>query len=321
MKKKLTVLILLILAAILMTACQAISGRAASTNASGAAAPTVLEPSPTPQATAVKAATVESTAVEPKTQMLPTDDPAARVEQDVTQAAEAYFNAVSTGNSESAADILSSFSLMVFQLTRGDAAEALQAQKIAGVRWADLQILEVQPFDDQTVLVHVSYSETGRAAETTHASATPTPAPAQTEAVETIEALWPMRLERGEWRYNWNNVIDFRTLDADAQTMSGITILPTQLTRYSDRIELSMLIQNRTNEVVVFGQVNETLGMFYFGDETVTTEKTQWILNPLRAVPSATLQIKGLFTDLPDKVEIRKWINYNVEPWYSFQMQ
>lgn len=317
MKKKTTVFILLILAAIVMTACQAIPAGAATATASSAeASPVIVKPSLTPQPMAV-----ETTVVEPTAQVQQTEDPDLRIEKEVTQAAEAYFTAVSEGNTEAAADLLSSFSLMVFQMTRGDAVDALQAQKIAGVSWADLEILDVQPFDDQTMLVHVTYAETNREAASAQGGATPTPAPTQTEPEENIEALWPMRLEQGEWRYNWNNLIDFRTLDASAQTMNGITIMPVQFNRYSDRIQLSVLVQNRTNEAVVFGQVNETLGTFYFGDQPVVAEKTQWILNPLRSVPAATLEIKGLFTSFPDVVEIRKWNTYDVEPWYVFQVK
>lgn len=275
-----------------------------------------------PTATFTQKSTTEDPAQEPT--IAQTAQPAgAEQGEAAARAAEVYFTAVSEGNSEEAAAMLSTFSLAVFQITRGDAIEALQAQKIKGVRWADFQILGTQPFGEQTILVHVTYQETTRDTPTATPTiaAQATPASPETAAPTAIDALWPMRLESEAWRYNWNNVIDFRTLDADAQTMNGITILPTQLIRYSDRIKLSMLIQNRTNEAVVFGQVNETLGTFSFGEETILAEKTQWILNPLRAMPDATLEMKGLFTSLPDMVEIRKWNNYDVEPWFVFPLQ
>lgn len=301
-----------------LSGCQAapVTAHTVSAQSNTASLPAAA-PTATPQATATQAPEAEPTAA-------PTDRPAAD-EQEIAaaSAAEAYFLAVSEGKYEEASTILSTFSLAVFQITRGDAVEALQAQRIAGIQWEDFKIIGAQPFDDQTVLVHVSYLEVTNDTPT----ATPTiavqatPASPEAAADGTVDELWPMRLESGEWRYNWNNVIDFRTLDAGAQTMNGVTILPTQLTRYSDRIALTMLVQNRTNEAVVFGQVNETLGVFYFADQAVVAEKTQWILNPLRAVPAATLEIRGLYTSLPDKVEIRKWNNYDVAPWYVFQLQ
>jgi hypothetical protein len=303
--------LLLMVAVVILPGCQAARVMQNASTKSGTASLSTLAPSPTAQVTSTKQATAPLDAASTATIPLPVEQ---NQGDEAVAAAQAYFTAVSEGKSDAAAKLLSTFSLAVFQITRGDATEALQAQKIAGVRWSDLKILGTQPFDDQTMLVHITYSETLKA------DATATPEPTPIAAANTVDALWPMRLERGEWRYNWKNVIDFRTMDVAAQTISDITILPTQLTRYSDRIELCLLIQNRKNEVVVFGQVNETLGTFYFGDQTVIAEKTRWILNPLRAVPDATLEIKGLFTSLPDKVEIRKWNNLNVQPWYTFQL-
>jgi hypothetical protein len=267
----------------------------------------------------------------------------AQLEQ-AKQAARAYFTAVSEGNSKTAADLASNYSLMVHQMTRGDAESALQAQKIAGTRWSDLQIQDVKLFDPKTALVHVTYLESQKTAEaaltptaTVKASGAAAPtAAAQTgktavptatadltataAAPTTKDELWAFRLENGDWRYNWNNLIDFHTLQADSQTVHGVTVLPVQIKRYTDRIALNLLVQNRTNEPVVFGQVNETLGAFHFGDQPVVAEKTRWILNPLRSDPNISLEAKGLFQSYPDSVEIRKWNNYDVKPWYVFQL-
>jgi len=59
--------------------------------------------------------------------------------------------------------------------------------------------------------------------------------------------------------------------------------------------------------VLVFGQVNETLGTFYFDGQPVVARETRWILNPNRSVPSATLEAKVLYTKFPEMIEIRKW--------------
>ena len=257
----------------------------------------------------------------------PTQDPNQVREQGASHAAQAYFTAVSEGKTEDAADLISSFSLMFFQITRGDAVKALQAQETASASWSDFKILDVQPFDEQTILVHVTYAEKGSDQTTTTATPQPTeivnstPTAQSDIAANNVEAVWPMRLERGEWYYNWDNVIDFHTLSVEAQTTKEITILPNRLTRYSDRIQLSMLVQNRSNAIVVFGQSNETLGTFSFGDKQVIADNTRWVLSPLSTLPGATLEIKGLFTELPDKVEIRKWNNYEVKPWFEFQLK
>jgi len=305
---------MIILASAILSACQV-------QPAAAGAAPIQAQVTQALPAVEPTAAQLPLPTQEPTAAQTPTQDPAqAQVEQ-AEQAARAYFAAVSEGNTEDAADLLSSFSLMVFQMTRGDAASALQAQKIEGARWSDLDVQETLPFDAQTKLVRVSYSETIKGPTAAVTAPTPPAPDAQKGTAEIKEALWPMRLENGAWLYNWDNLIDFRTLDARAQTMNGITIMPVQMNRYSDRIQLSMLVQNRTNETVVFGQANETLGTFHFGEKTVVAEKTQWILNPLRSVPAATLEVKGLYANYPDTIEIRKWNNYNVQPWYVFHLQ
>ena len=71
---------------------------------------------------------------------------------------------------------------------------------------------------------------------------------------------------------------------------------------------------------MVFGQKNEILGTFQFGDQTVEADKTQIILNPLRSVPDVKLEAKGLWERYPEAIEIRKWKTYNVKPWYVFQL-
>lgn len=344
MKKNLfSIFTIIILAGMVLSACQ-VRLASAETVPTPALAESILIP------TAVKPAFTQAPAPtqEPTAAATPNPDPAQLQGTEASAAARAYFDALSSGDTQKAADLLSSFSLMVFESTRGDAVSALQKEKIAGVRWSNLQIQGTQAFDTQTILVHVSYSVTQKdplsktaaptatatktspvTTPTAAAKTTSTTAPAKTASVptptsapvETRDELWPFRLEYGSWHYNWKNLIDFRSMNTTAQTMNGITVMPLQLNRYSDRLQLTLLVQNRTNEAVVFGQANETMGTFHFGDQPVVAEKAQWILNPLRSVPAAALEAKGLFSTYPDTIEIRKWNNFNVKPWFVFQLQ
>lgn len=220
-----------------------------------------------------------------------------------------YFTALNKNDFEAASDLVSNFSLIAFNMTNGDAAAELHKKMVDGTRWSDLNVSDNQVFDDQTVLITVSYTLTTRDAKTGQ------------EQKGSVEERWPFRKEAGKWRYNWNNLVDFRTLQSDAQTINGITVLPLQVQRYTDHMDLVMLMQNRTNEALVFGQVNEILGTFHFGDQTVEANKTQIILNPLRSEPDVRLSLSGLFTKYPDSVEIRKWKNYQTKPWYVFDLK
>jgi hypothetical protein len=120
--------------------------------------------------------------------------------------------------------------------------------------------------------------------------------------------------------YNFANLIDTLTLDAAAQTTGGVTLKPRILVRYSDHIRLELLAQNQTNETVVFGQPNEILASFHFGDKTVEAETNRIILEPKRSYPTVTLEVKGSFASFPASVDVRTWKNYQVDPWFSFDL-
>ncbi len=308
-----SIIFVTLLASLLLAACKAQSAVVKPVAAQTIATPEVIKSTPTQNISEVFV---------PAATQIPEESTEQSHGNAAEEAAAAYFTAVSEGSTEEASELLSSFGLMVFQMTRGDAASKLLAERISGVRWSDFEILESKAMDDQTTLVHVTYMETKKETGTKTATPVSTPTGTETAPTETQkDELWPMRLENGEWRYNWNNLIDFHSLGAGAQTVGGVTVMPVQMNRYSDRIELSLLVQNRTNEGVVFGQVNETLGTFYFDGQPVVAEKTRWILNPNRSVPSATLEAKGLYTKFPEMIEIRKWKSYQVDPWYVFQLQ
>jgi hypothetical protein len=236
--------------------------------------------------------------------------------QQAEQTARDYFEKVASGDTDGAADLLSSFSLMALQMSRGDANTELQIQEDNGISWSSFEIIDSQFFDEQTILVHVTYAVSTKSVEE---EAAVTPTPTGNSSAEVIDEMWPIRNESNVWLYNWDNLIDFRSLDVGDQTVNGITILPSKMLRFSDHIQLSMLIQNRTNDLVVFGQKNEILGKFFFSGQEVIAEKAQWILNPLRSIPDVTLEVKGFYENYPDSVEIRKFTNYDVAPWFTFQ--
>jgi hypothetical protein len=96
------------------------------------------------------------------------------------------------------------------------------------------------------------------------------------------------------------------------QTTAGLTLKPLQMTRFSDRIRLTLLVQNSTNDPIVLGQSNEILGAFKFGDQVKEAEKVQYIFQRLRTYADTNLEVKGLFDEYPNSVEIRRWKNIQV---------
>jgi hypothetical protein len=259
---------------------------------------------PTATATALPTATATATA------------------QPVTAAAEssarAYFAALSKSDFSSASQLVSIFSLSFAQMTRSDAASKLSSLSKAGTTWSDLQIVGSQVFNDSVILVHVTY----RTGSTATATATPASQASATPAAATNQKdeLWPFRLENGQWLYNWNNLIDYKSLVIQSQVREHITIKPSQLVRYSDRIELHFMMQNQTSDVVYFVQSYDSLAVFHFGDQAVEADKTRPIvISGLRTSFDEVIVVKGLYTSYPNWVEIRKWKGYAPNPWYTFQ--
>lgn len=241
---------------------------------------------------------------QPTATAVPTAVPTATTDNAV-KTVQAYFDALQKQDFTAASKQISSFSLLIAQMTNGDAADALKAQ---AAQWSGLQVKDAQTFDDNTVLVHVLYQLTTKDAKTGKDTVTP------------MDELWPVRLEVGKWLYNWNNIIDFHTLDVQQQSTAGLLIMPLQLIRYSDHIALKMLVQNSTNEPIVLGQTNEVMAAFHFGDKVVEGDQsTRLIFDSLRSYPNTIINVKGLFTSYPDSVVIRQWKNVKVAPWFTFQ--
>jgi hypothetical protein len=316
MKKKAAFLVFGFIAILLLAGCQMRQNLRGGIGANPQPTFTGIAPSSNP----VEAPALADT---PTSQPTPTEAaPTPAPTDGAVNAVKAYFNALESQDFEAASKLVSRFSLLAAEMTAGDVAAALSAERANGARWSALEVKEAQVFDPKTVLVHVTYRVASNPPATTvtpvpNAAATQDPKNGQETTTERDE-LWPVRLENGSWLYNWQNLIDFHTLSTKEKTTAGLLVKPTRLTRYSDRVSLTLLVQNSTNEAIVLGQPNETLATFFFGDEKVEAEKTRFIFDRLRSYPDTVLDVKGLYPRYPDSVEIRRWKNYQTPPWFTF---
>jgi hypothetical protein len=272
-------------------------------------------------ATAVPAATLPPVAVAtaaPSPTAIPTLDPASLTPTATIQSAadaamdtakkvaQDYGTALQSGDFTAASALISEFSLTAAQMTHGDAADALSAQKDKGAAWSGFQVKDAQALTEKTVLVDVAFQLSAKDAKTGQLSTT------------NQEEKWPIRLENGGWRYNWANLIDFKSLDVAEKLMSGVTVKPLKMSRYTDRIDLNLLVQNSTNDAVVWGSPSETISTFYFADKTIEGVNNRLIFDSLRSYPDTIVSVKGLFTSFPDKVDLRTFKNYSTAPWFTF---
>ena len=292
MNKRSRTIILGILTTIILSACQAAGLQGVSSLPVGQKGSnvTILQPEPTqtPHSFPTRIVTPTAEAVQNK--------PAALA----AEAAMKYATALETGNFEEAASWVSDFSLTVFAKTRTDLINDLTKRKGEGEKWLKFKIKEILLTEDQTILITVTYigGKDGG----------------------PVEEIWPMRQEMGIWHYNWNNLIDYQTLDVRQQSMANVIVRPTRMLRYPDKIQLILTMQNTGNEPAYFGQPNEDLSTFYFNKTPVIGESTKIVLDRLRSYPDTVLEVKGFYLTYPEKVEIRKWKNYQVKPWFTFEL-
>jgi len=331
MNKKMSFLSIIVILVLVLTGCQATqSAQASNTNTTGqfnGTPPAGFNPGQAPgssvAATATPTATLKPTATATATTVPVT---AAAVSQ-----AKAYFADLQNKDFTAASRLTSIVSLSYAGLTRPQAASSLQAQSLAGTTWSNLQIVDSQVFSDDTILVHVTYTAgTTTGTATPQATATATlqiaasataQASTSTTAAAQKDEVWAFRLESGSYLYNWDNLIDTKTVEVDAQTANHITIQPTQLVRFTDHLELHFMMQNKTSDVVYFVQSYDTLAIFHFGDQVVEAAKSdnQIVISGLRTAYDEKIVVKGLYTSYPTWVEIKKWQGYAPNPWYTFQ--
>jgi hypothetical protein len=303
-------LITLIISTLLLTACTSASGSTpvGPMGTPNAAMQTQIASGGSPGGFAGPGAQVTATAT-PTAQPTATPQPTPTVVSQTAlaeQAAQAYFDAVQKEDYAGASKLVSAFSQLVFKMTASDVAAALTQQAQQGITWSDLQINSSQVFDDHTILVNVTYQQTVVDAKTGAKTTSP------------VNATWALRIESNQWLVNWDNVIDFETLDFTTKTTAGLAITPLQLTRYTDRIVMTVLAQNYTNETIVIGQTNQILATFHFGNQAVNAVNTRYVFDRLRSYDNVQITVMGLYTSYPDSVEMVKYINYTVSPWYTF---
>jgi hypothetical protein len=219
-----------------------------------------------------------------------------------------YFGDLQAGNFSAAAGLVSSLSRFAFKLTPSDVTTALTAQQQQGAVWSDLQIKGSQVFNATTVLVHVTYQLASKDAQTGKVTQT------------AMDELWPVTLQNGQWLYNWNNVIDFNTLAIPYKEANGLTVTPLQLTRYTDRITLTMMVQNATNDAIAIGTANQNLAAFHFGDQAVQAVNTLYVIDRLRGYSTIDVTVKGLYTSYPTSVDLIQYKNVQTPPWFSFNL-
>jgi hypothetical protein len=317
MDKKFRTFIAGLVLVIFLAACQSTATASITT---GANSSTMMPPMGTPMAPgqtqvggAVNQARVQVTETA-TAEALPTDPATPTVAttsetEDAVQAVQDYFGALESQDFTTASKMISAHSLKISSMTTGDVLAELKKKSANGMTWSNLEITGSERFDANTVLVNVSYT-IGSVDSTT-----------QEISQTQVDEIWAVRSEGSQWLVNRDNIIDVKSLDVAIQDQSGLSIQPTKMIRYTDKIRLVMLAQNTTGKDVYMGYSTQILATFYFGTESVDAVNVLTVLSNNRTYTAYSIDVAGLYDTYPDSVEIIKYVDYpQYAPWFTFTL-
>lgn len=240
-----------------------------------------------------------------------TATPAARGPEATTTA---YLEALQQRRFEQAVAFISDYSLSLLGLSRQDVLSHFEQQDFEGWQLLDYRVTESQELDEDLVLVHTLVREqSGR------------------DEPQTYNVWRALRREHGEWRINWNLVIDDRLLDVEPQTINGLTVQPLRIIRYTDGMRLLFRIENNSSRGYIWGWAVEEVALFHFGEQIVSVSGVYETIAPERAYPEAHTTIEGFYSTYPDAIDLAGWVQASEEhprvpvpfatPWtYHFEL-
>lgn len=192
-----------------------------------------------------------------------------------------------------AANSFSEYSLRLFNLTRQDIVIRYQTLDFKGWKLVDCRRLESKKFDDQTILIHLLMKEqTGE------------------QEPQYYDGWQALRLEEGQWLINWNDVIDALPMAVESQTVNGVTVQPTQLIRYTDKIRLLFNVGNANKRAAFWDLAGQKVATFNIADQTVIVRgvnETSFRIDAENTYTGAYAEVPGLHTVYPTGVDLTNW--------------
>ncbi|GEM_PF-1567082 len=200
-----------------------------------------------------------------------------------------YYDALKIRDFERAIAHLSDYSLSIHGWTRQDILAFFIQQDFRGWRFVDYRIIETKNLRDDLALVRVLTKEQTGADEP-----------------QTFDNWVAWRMEEGQWRLNWNLVVDDRVPNVEPQTINNLTIQPVRIVRYTNRIRLILKIENKNDRICHWGWGGENIAIFHFGDRVVDVSGRLKI-EANRLYPDVYVDVEGFYSTYPSSVDLVGW--------------
>ncbi|MCE7988042.1 MAG: hypothetical protein DYG89_43310 [Caldilinea sp. CFX5] len=201
----------------------------------------------------------------------------------------AYLGALRQYDLPRAVSLISNYSLTVSGAKQEEIQRYLEKKFLDGWRLLDYQVIEARQLTDQTTLVHITGSS--------HVAA---------NARQSFQEWYPLRLEEGQWRVNCNGVIDQVLLNIQPQTLNQVSVQPTSIVRYLDKLRVYLNVDSTNERIVLWGAEKEPGAKCRFTNHTVD------LLVSVQIQPNSKktffLDFAGWFLDYPVAVELLQWM-------------
>ena len=154
---------------------------------------------------------------------------------------------------------------------------------------------------------------------------------------EAHDLTIPMHLEDGQWKVNYNRVVDYRALNAAAQVVNDVSVLPDRIIRFTDQTVFEFNVNNGAGNAVWFGKTEDKVATLHFGSETrdaYTGMDPVGLPNSVQVLPGLAVRdvpiyFAGFAEEYPTRIDLFDWKfqpdtfgNPVGEPWnYTFQLK
>lgn len=223
--------------------------------------------------------------------------PANPAPPEVETAARTYLDALVAQDFQSAAGMLSLYSLDFMRASVVDAALYYEQGQASGYSVLGYKLKEKRLLDETTALVRVRL-------QTRYGTK------------KDESTVWmALRHEDGAWKVNWRQLIDYYELNVEPQTVNGLTVQPTAVIRFTDATRIIFRMLNENPERVVWGQTGEPFARLRSGLKTVEGIGGQTdvaIADPILLTPGGfagqvPVDFLGLFEETPSTCELLNW--------------
>jgi len=199
-----------------------------------------------------------------------------------------YMEAAHQRDFKRMASFLSDYSLQLLGTTREEARIDFEKLDFEGWRSVEHRIVATREINSEIVLIR-AFEKSG-----------------YNNQFDTYDWWSSLRKEKDGWRVNLDNIVDHIILDIEPQTINDVTVQPTLVVRYTNKLCLYMIVDNANDRAIHWGWGNELIATAFFGNEA----EDKWgalQLQSKRNYPNMYLEFDGWHETYPTSIILYSW--------------